>query len=63
MIPISKDEKEYISNLYPDIHIRRTMAQRSSRHRYYIEETPRALGVLGEYRREMTARYGKAAST
>lgn len=63
MISISKDEKEYISSRYPDIHIRRTMAQRSGRHRYYMEETPRALGILGAYRKTVTAHCGQAVST
>lgn len=56
MIQISKEEKEYISNMFPDVHIRRTMAQKSARHRYYMEETPRAVHALDSYNRSKAVR-------
>lgn len=52
MIQITKEEKEIIANKFPDVHIRRTMKQRSHRHRYYMEEEPNAMRLLKELRNE-----------
>lgn len=50
MIAISKAEKEAIKEKFPDVHIVRTMKQRSKRHRYYCEETRRAISYLNKLR-------------
>lgn len=50
MILISKDEKDYISNNYPKVHIVRTMKQKSKRHRYYCEEAPSVMRYLASVR-------------
>lgn len=48
MIAINKREKEIITNAFPDAHIARTMKQKSKRHHYYVEETPRIITFLEE---------------
>lgn len=50
MIAISKKEKELISERFPDVHIVRTMRQRSKRHHYYCEETRQVMRLLGTLR-------------
>lgn len=46
MIAISVDEKKIIREECPQVHIVRTMKQRSKRHRYYMAEEPAAMRVL-----------------
>ena len=46
MIAIDKAEKEAICARFPNIHIVRTMKQKSKRHRYYCEESKSVLRFL-----------------
>lgn len=46
LIAISKEEKDVVSKRYPNVHIVRTMRQRSARHRYYMEERRDAMGLI-----------------
>lgn len=50
MIVITKQEKEDIVKRFPNIHIVRTMKQKSKRHRYYCEESKGVLRYLDEVR-------------
>lgn len=50
MIAINKAEKEAISERFPNVHIVRTMRQKSKRHRYYCEEHPDVLRFLSRQR-------------
>lgn len=38
MILISREEKQAVLEKFPNVHIVRTMKQRSKRHRYYMTE-------------------------
>ena len=59
MILINKEEKELISRFFPNVHITRTMKQKSKRHRYYCEEDKRVMVFLRKLRGESeeTERY------
>lgn len=46
MIAIDKAEKEAICARFPNIHIVRTMKQKSKRHHYYCEESKPVLRFL-----------------
>lgn len=50
LLKISKEEKDVISTLFPEVNIVRTMKQRSKRHTYYCEETKRAVAVINKMR-------------
>ena len=50
MIAIDKAEKEAICARFPNIHIVRTMKQKSKRHRYYCEESKQVSRLLDEIR-------------
>lgn len=50
MIAINKSEKEAILERFPNVHIVRTMKQKSKRHRYYCEEARSVMKFLGELR-------------
>ena len=50
MIAISKEEKEIILKMCPNVHIVRTAKQRSKRHRYYCEENRGAMALLKSLR-------------
>lgn len=50
MIAINKDEKKIIREMFPDLHIVRTMKQDSKRHHYYMEERGVAMKVLRKLR-------------
>lgn len=52
MIAISADEKKTIREKYPNVHIVRTMKQRSNRHHYYMAEEPGAMRLLRRLRGE-----------
>lgn len=54
MVLIDQREKKYIAEKMPQAHIRRTVANKSKRHRYYLEEDPRALSLLRKYRQGCT---------
>jgi len=53
MIMITASEKQEIVKKHPNVHIVRTMKQRSKRHHYYMEEDRNAMRTLkimrGEY--------------
>lgn len=50
MILISANEKEIIAERLPKVHIRRTVKQKSKRHKYYMEESRNAMRLLNEIR-------------
>jgi hypothetical protein len=50
MIAIRAEEKEAVSARFPDVHIVRTVKQKSKRHRYYCEETRRVVRFLSGMR-------------
>lgn len=50
MIAISKDEKDAILKRFPDVHIVRTMKQKSKRHHYYCEELRPVMNYLNKLR-------------
>lgn len=50
MVAISAKEKNIIAEKMPDIHIRRTVKQKSKRHHYYMEEDKGALRLLASLR-------------
>lgn len=54
MIAISKQEKEIIVERFPNVHIVRTMKQKSKRHRYYCEESKGVMRFLKETRNKIT---------
>lgn len=63
MIAINKSEKEVISKWLPNVHIVRTMKQKSKRHHYYCEENKQVMQLLSEIRcgadnRKVGAKYG-----
>lgn len=63
MIAINKSEKEVISKRLPNVHIVRTMKQKSKRHHYYCEENKQVMQLLSEIRcgaddRKVGAKYG-----
>lgn len=50
MIAITKAEKEVIAERFPNVHIVRTMKQKSKRHRYYCEESKAVMRYLDKVR-------------
>lgn len=50
MIAINKLEKDIISSRFPDVHIVRTMKQKSKRHHYYCEESKGVMRYLEKTR-------------
>lgn len=50
MIAINKAEKEAIRAQFPNVHIVRTMKQKSKRHRYYCEESKPVMRYLNRVR-------------
>lgn len=53
MIAISEKEKKIIAEKMPDVHIRRTMMQKSDRHHYYMEESRGAMRLLADLRKSV----------
>jgi hypothetical protein len=51
MIAISKEEKDVISKRFPNVHIVRTMRQKSKRHHYFCEESRGVMNYLKEARK------------
>lgn len=60
MISITKDEKVYISEHFPEAHIVRTMKQKSKRHRYFCEESRAVMNYLNSVRSYRCAEEGGA---
>lgn len=54
MVAISKEEKAVISERFPNVHIVRTMRQKSKRHHYYCEESKGVMRYLEETRNNGT---------
>lgn len=50
MIAINKAEKEAIAKQLPNVHIVRTMRQKSKRHHYYCEESKQVTQILNQMR-------------
>lgn len=50
MISITKEEKDAIKAQFPNVHIVRTVKQKSKRHRYYCEERKPVMKYLNETR-------------
>lgn len=50
MIAITKAEKDTIRERFPDVHIVRTMKQKSKRHHYYCEELRPVMNYLNKLR-------------
>ncbi len=46
MIAITSQEKDIIAERMPNVHIRRTVRQKSKRHKYYMEENKNAMRLL-----------------
>lgn len=46
MVIITKEEKNLIREKFPNVHIVRTMKNRSKRHRYYMEEKQEPMKML-----------------
>jgi hypothetical protein len=55
LVKITREEKEIISERLPNVHIRRTVKQKSKRHKYYMEESFRAMSLLEELRNHTEA--------
>jgi len=51
VIAINAKEKEIIAERLPETHIRRTVKQKSKRHRYYAEESRGVMRILRSLRR------------
>jgi hypothetical protein len=50
VILITKEEKDIIAREMPNVHIRRTVGQKSKRHKYYMEELGGAMRLLKKLR-------------
>ena len=50
MIFITKEENDIIAHELPNVHIRRTVGQKSKRHKYYMEELGSAMRLLRKLR-------------
>ena len=50
MIQISKEEAEMLRKINPDVVIRRTVKQKSKRHKYAVEETRWVVKALEQFR-------------
>ena len=60
LVLITKAEKEAMREKFPHLDIVRTMRQRSSRGRYYMEEAPQAMKYLRAVRnRNVVERHGR----
>lgn len=51
LIAINAKEKQIIAEHCPEVHIRRTVKQKSKRHRYYMEENKNAMRILKSLRK------------
>lgn len=51
VIAINAEERKIITERLPDIHVRRTVKQKSKRHRYYVEESRDVMRILRLLRR------------
>ena len=50
VVSITQEEKKVIAERFPQTHIRRTVQQKTKRHRYYMEESKNAMRLLKELR-------------
>jgi hypothetical protein len=58
MIEITRQERDRIAASFPDVHIVRTMKQKSKRHHYYCEEAPSVMRVLRRMRNAVIEKGG-----
>lgn len=54
LIIITSLEKEIIAERMPNVHIRRTVKQKSKRHKYYMEENKNSMRLLNKLRVDNT---------
>lgn len=59
MVLITVREKEELLKKMPDLHIHRTVKQKSKRHKYYMEERRDAMRQLAMLRGEMHTERGR----
>lgn len=59
MVSITVDEKKAIREEFPNVHIVRTMKQKSKRHHYYMAEEPAPMKMLQRLRGEQEAPHKK----
>lgn len=52
LVIINKEEAVELRRQIPSVHIHRTAKQRSKRHRYFVEESYKALAILQKIRGE-----------
>lgn len=50
MVIINKEEKDIIQKHLPNVYISRTCKRKSDRHKYYCEESKRAMKLLDKIR-------------
>ena len=50
LIAINKEEKDAVLAKFPNVHIVRTMKQKSKRHRYYCEESRGVMKLIENMR-------------
>ena len=50
MISVTKEEANMLRSIKPDVSIRRTMKQKSKRHKYFVEEVAWVRKALEKYR-------------
>lgn len=48
MVLITKQDAMRVREIYPDAEIRRTMKQKSKRHKYYLPELERYLRIVAD---------------
>jgi hypothetical protein len=53
MISINKNEAIMLRAINPDVVIRRTMKQKSKRHKYFVEESSWVLTAVKKYRNKV----------
>jgi hypothetical protein len=60
LVVINAEEKNLIAEKLPNVHIRRTVKQKSKRHVYYMEEDKKAMLLLRQMRQPKSAQPSKA---
>ena len=59
MITISKEEAKAVREKFPNVHIVRTMRQKSKRGRYYCEESRKVISFIRNMReKKVSEKYG-----
>lgn len=60
MVKITKAEKDFIADNFPNVHIVRTMKGKSKRHNYYCEEARQVMRYLSTTRNESASKEVKS---